>query len=175
MKPRTSKNENMWSFVHVSRSPLDCKEIQPVHPKGNQPWTFIRMTDAEAEAPIFWPPDMKRAGSLEKTLMLGDCGQEEKGMTENEMVGCHHWLNGYEFEQTLGDSEGQGSLVCCSPWGCKKIGLIDWTHVLGSVFLELQRVVFVTLLGGKDMFVEVEELSRKSLHYMIISYVHNLC
>ena len=98
-------------------SPLDCKEIQPVNPKGNQPWIFIGRTDAEAEAPVLWPLDVKN-------LLLGkdpdagkDWRQEEKWMTEDKMVEWHHWLNGYEFEQTLGDRKGQRRLVCCSPWG----------------------------------------------------------
>ena len=99
---------------------LDSKEIKPVNPKGNQPWIFIGRTDAEAEAPIFWPPD-------EKSQLIGkdpdagkDWRQEEKGTTEDEMVGWQHQLNGHEFEQTLGDSERQGSLACCSPWGHKQ-------------------------------------------------------
>ena len=99
-------------------SPLDSKEIQPVHPKGNQPWIFIGRTDAEAEAPILGPPNMK-SWLPEKAPDAGkDWRQEEKGVTEDEMVGWHHWLDGHEFEQTSGDR--QGSLVCCSPWGCKE-------------------------------------------------------
>ena len=98
-------------------SPLDCKEIQPVHPKGDQSCVFIARTDAKVEAPIHWPPDGK-ANSLENTLMLGKIeGQEEKWATEDEMVGCHRQLKGHEFEQTLGDSE---ELKCCSSWGCKE-------------------------------------------------------
>ena len=100
---------------------LDCKEIQPVHPKGNQHWIFIGRTDAEAEAPILWPPDVK-SWFIGKGSDAGkDWGQEEKGATEDKMVRQHHQLNGHEFEETPGDSEGQGSLVCCSPWGCKEL------------------------------------------------------
>ena len=96
-------------------SPLDCKEIKPVNPKGNQFWIFIRRTDAEAEAPILWPPDVK-SRLIRKGPDAGkDWKQEEKGMTEDEMVGWHHWLNGHELEQFPGDGEGQGNLVCCSP------------------------------------------------------------
>ena len=105
--------EDSWEY-------LDCKEIQPVNPKGNKSWIFIRGTEAEAEAPILWPSDVKN-------WLIGkdpDAGkglrQKEKGMTEDEMVGWHHWLNGHEFEQAPGDGEGQGSLVCCSSWGCKE-------------------------------------------------------
>ena len=87
--------------------------------KWNQPWIFIRRTDAEAEAPILWPPDAK-SWLIAKDLDAGkDWGQEEKWETEDEMVGWHHRLSGHEFEQIPGDTEGQGSLVCCSPWGHK--------------------------------------------------------
>ena len=100
-------------------SPMGSKEIKPVNPKGNQPWMFIGMTDAEAGAPIHWPPDVK-SWLIGKDPDSGkDWRQKEKGMTEGEMVGWHHWLNGHEFEQAPGDGEGQGSLVCCSPWGHK--------------------------------------------------------
>ena len=106
-------------------SPLDCKEIKPVSPKGNQPGIFIGRTDAEAEAPVLWPP-------YAKSQLIGkdpdggkDWGQEEKGMTEDEMTGWHHWLNGHVFVQTLGDGEGQGSLVCCSAWGHKESNTIE--------------------------------------------------
>ena len=100
-------------------SPLDSKEIHPVNPKGDQSWEFIGRADTEAEAPILWPPDAK-SQIIGKDPDAGkDWGQEEKGTTEDEMVGWHHRLNGHEFEQTPGDSEGQGSLECCSPWGQK--------------------------------------------------------
>ena len=114
-----------WRFQIVVlentlESPLDYKEIKPVNPKGNQPWIFIERTDAEAEAPILWLPDVKNWLIWKDPDAGKHWGQEEKGMTEDEMVGWHHWLNGHEFEQTLAGSEGQGSLVCCSPWGCKE-------------------------------------------------------
>ena len=105
-------------------SPLDCKEIKPVNPKGNQPWLFTGRTDTEAEAPILCPPDGK-SRLIGKDPDAGkDRRQEEKGMTGDEMVGWHHLHNGQEFEQTLADSEGQGSLICCSPRGHK-----SWTHL----------------------------------------------
>ena len=98
---------------------FDSKGIKPVNPKGNQPWIFMARTDAEVEAPILWPPDAN-SQLIKKDPDAGkDWQKEKKGATENEMVEWHHRLNGHEFEQTLGDSEGQGSLVCCSPWGCK--------------------------------------------------------
>ena len=97
-------------------SPLDSKEIKPVSPKGKQPWILTWRTDAEAEAPILWPPDVKSWLTGKDPDAGKDWGPKEKGMTEDEMVGWHHWLNGRESEQTLGDSEGQGS----RPWGCRK-------------------------------------------------------
>ena len=98
-------------------SPLDSKEIQPVNPKGNKSWLFIGKTDAEAEAPILWPPDAKN-GLIGKDPDAGkDWRQEEKGTTEDEMVGWHHLLDGQGFEKTPRDSEGQGSLECHRPWG----------------------------------------------------------
>ena len=111
-----------FSFLKPEKtleSPLNSKEIQPVHPKGNQSWIFIGRTEAEAEAPILWPPDAKSQLTGKDPDVRKDWGREEKGVTEDEMVGWHHRLSGHEFEQTLGDSEGQGSLVCCSPWGHK--------------------------------------------------------
>ena len=113
-----------WGIMVLEKtleSPLDSKEIKLVNPKGNQPWIFFGRTDTEAEAPILWLPDGK-SGLIGKNTDAGkDWGQEEKGTTEDEMVRQHHWLNGHEFEQTPGYSEGQGSLVCCSPWGCKQL------------------------------------------------------
>ena len=94
---------------------------KPTSPKGNQPWIFIGRTDAEAEAPIVWPPDAKSQLIGEDPDAGKDWGQ--KRATEDEIVGWHHRLNGNEFEQAPGDSEGQGSLVCCSSWGCKELGM----------------------------------------------------
>ena len=110
----------LWLLKTTRESPLDCKEIKPVNPKGNQSWIFIGRTDAEAEAPILWPPDVKCQLNGKDPDTGKDWGQEEKGMAEDEMVGWHHWLNGHEFEQVLGDSEGHISLACCSPWGSKE-------------------------------------------------------
>ena len=102
-------------------SPLDCKEIQLVNAKGNQSWIFIGSTDGEAEAPILWPSHAKNWLTGKDPDAGKDWRQEEKGMTENEMIGWHHRLSGHEFEQTLGVGDGQGGLVCCSPWGCKEL------------------------------------------------------
>ena len=102
-------------------SPLDYKEIRLVNPEENKPWIFIGSTDAKAEAPILWPSDAKSQLIGKDPYPGKDCRQEEKGATEDEMVGWHHWLNGHEFEQTQGDSEGQGSLVNFSSLGCKTL------------------------------------------------------
>ena len=123
-----------WTLVleKTLGSPLNCKEIPLVNPKGNQPWIFIGRIDAEAETPIPWPPDGKN-------LLIGkdpdagkDWRQEEKGTAEDEMIGWHHQLDGHEFEQALKFADGQGSLVCCSPWG-GRVGH-DWMSELNWHF-----------------------------------------
>ena len=106
----------LWCW-RTLESPLDCEEIQPVHLKGNQSWIFTGRTDAKAEAPILWPLDSKSQLIGEDPDSGKDWGQKEKGMAEDEMFGWYHQLNGHEFEQAPGDSEGQGILTCCSPWG----------------------------------------------------------
>ena len=124
------KNWCFWTVVleKTLESPLDSKEIQLVHPKGNQFWIFIGRTDAESEVPILWPPAAKK-WLIGKDPDAGkDWRQEEKGMTEDEMVGWYHQLNGHEFEQAPGVGDGQGSLVCCSPWG-HTVGL-NWVTEL---------------------------------------------
>ena len=121
----------LWIVVleKTLESPLGCKKIKSVNLKGNQLWIFTGRTDAEAEAPTLRPPDLK-SQLIGKDPDAGkDWGQEEKGMTEDEMVGWHHWLNGHEFEQIPGDSEGQGILACYSPWGHKEL---DTTEPLNS-------------------------------------------
>ena len=126
------KNWCFWIVVleKTLESPLGCKEIKPVNPKGNQAWIFIGRTDGEAEAPILLPPDAK-SWLIGKDPDTGkDWRQEEKGATEDEMVGWHHQLDGHEFEQALGVGDGQGSLVCCSLWSPKSwTRLSDWTEL----------------------------------------------
>ena len=99
---------------------MDCKEIKLVNPKGNQPLIFVGRTDAEAEALILWPRDVKSQLIVKDPDAGKDQGQEEKGVTEDEMVGWHHQRNGHEFEPIQGDGEGQGSLACYSPSGCNE-------------------------------------------------------
>ena len=103
-------------------SPLDCKEIQPVHSKGDQSWEFIGRTDAET--PVLCPPDVK-SQLIGKDTNAGKDGGQEKGVTEDEMVGWHHRLNGHGFGQTPGVGDGQGGLACCSSWGCKESGMTE--------------------------------------------------
>ena len=124
------KNLCFWTVVleKTLESPLDCKEIQPVYPKGYQSWIFIGRTDAEAEAPVLWPSDAKSRLTGKDHDAGKEWRQEEKGMTEVEMVGWHHWLNGHGFEQALGDGVGQGSMACWSPWGRKESDMTEWLN-----------------------------------------------
>ena len=122
------KNWCLWTVVlkKTPESPLDCREIQPVHPKGSHSWIFIGRTDAEA--PIIWPPNVKNWLIWKEPVAGKDWRWEEKGTTEDEMVGWHHWLNGHEFEPALGVGDGQGILACCSPWGCKESDTTEWLN-----------------------------------------------
>ena len=122
-----------WTVVleKTLESPLACKEIISVHPNGNQSWVFIGRTDAEAETPVLWPSHVK-SWLIGKDLDAGrDCGQEEKGRTEDEMAGWHHWLNAHESEWTPGVGDGQGGLACCDSWGHKELDTserLSWTE-----------------------------------------------
>ena len=124
------KNWCFWTVVleKTLDSPLNCKEIQPVHPKGNQSWVFIGRTDAEAETPALWPPDVKSWLFRKDSDAGKGWKQEDKGTTEDEMVGWHHQLNGDEFEQTLGVGDGQGGLACYSPWSLKALDMTMWLN-----------------------------------------------
>ena len=122
-------------------SPLDCREIQPVHSKGDQPWDFFGRNDAKAETPVFWPPHSK-SWLIGKDSDAGrDWGQEEKGMTEGEMAGWHHWLDGCESWWTPGVGDGQGGLACCDSWGCR-VGH-HWATELNWCFL---NVIFFDII-----------------------------
>ena len=115
-------------------NPLDCEDIQPANSKGNQSRIFIGRTSTEGETPILWPPGVK-SWLIGKDLDAGkDWRQEEKGTTEDQMVGWHHRLNGREFEQHLGDDEEQGSLACCSPWGPKELDTTETKKLKGHGF-----------------------------------------
>ena len=115
----------LWCWRRLFRVPWTARRSNYFSPKGNQPWILIGRTDAKADAPTLWAPDVKSQLIGKDSDAGKDWGQEEKGVTENEMIGWRHWLNGHEFEQTPGDDEGQGSLACCSPWGCKELDMTE--------------------------------------------------
>ena len=127
----------------ILESPLDCKEIQPVHPKADQSWGFIGRTDAEAETPVLWPPDAKSWLIWKDPDAGKDWGQEEKGTTEDETVGWHHRLDGHEFEWTPGVGDGQGGLACCDSWGRKES---DTTEQL--IWSEDPVTIYFVVLGS---------------------------
>ena len=125
------KAELNWCFQIVEKtleSALDCKEIQPVHPKGDQPWDFFGRNDAKAETPVLWPPHVKSWLIGKESDAGRDWGQEEKGTTEDEMAGWHHRLDGRESEWTPGVGDGQGGLVCCGSWGCEESDTTEWLN-----------------------------------------------
>ena len=129
------KNWCFWTVVleKTLESPLECKEIQPVHPKGDQSWVFIGRTDVKAETPILWPPDAKSWLTVKDPDAGKNWGQEEKGATEDKMLGWHQQVNGHGFGWTLGVGDGQGGLACCSSWCCKESDMterLNWTETL---------------------------------------------
>ena len=142
------KNWCFWTVVleETLESPLDCKEIQPVHPKGDQSWVFIGRTDAEAETPILWPPHGKSWLIGKDPDGWEGLGQEEKGMTEDEMAGWHHRLDGHEFEWTPEVGDGQGGLVCCNSCGRKESDTTEWLNLtdwLTDVLLTVVRLLYL--------------------------------
>ena len=151
-------------------SPMDTKEIKPASPKGNQSWLFTVKTDAEAEAPILWPPDAK-SQLIGKDPDAGkDWGQEERRVTEDE-VGWHHWLSGCEFEQAPGVGDGQGSLACCSSWGCKES---DTTVRLNWCFLPLQRRWRSGCGGNSTNFGSIKNFANLlRLHFPVLTFPLN--
>ena len=127
------KNWCFWIVVleKTLESPFDCKEIKSVNPKENQPRIFTGKTDTEAETLILWPHDMKSWLTEKDSASGKGWKQEKKGTTEDEIIGCHHQLNGHESEQALGDDDGKGSLAYCNPWGHKELTwLSDWTSLI---------------------------------------------
>ena len=142
------KNWCFWTLVteKTLESPLDCKEIQLVNPKGKQSWIFIGRTDAEAETPILWPPDAKNWLIWKDPDAGKDWRWEEKGTTEDEMVGWHHWLNGHGFGWTPGVGDGQGGLVCCDSWGRKELDMteqLNWISKISSSFFTYNVHLFI--------------------------------
>ena len=139
------KNWCYWTVVleKTLENSLYFKEIQPVYPKGDQSWVFIGSTDVEAETPILWPTDVKSWLILKDPDVGKDWGQEKKGMTEDDMVGWHHRLNGHGFGWTLAVDDGQGGLACCGSWGCKES---DTTEQLNWTEYHIQIIAFDTWL-----------------------------
>ena len=144
------KNWYFWIVVleKTLESPLDSKEIQPVHPKGDQSWVFIGRTDAEAETPILWPPHAKSWFIWKDPHAGKDWGQEEKGTTEDEMVGWHHRHNGHGFGWTPGVGDGQGGLACCGSWGRKKLDMterLNWNWVTLQQWEQIIYILFYAI------------------------------
>ena len=144
------KNWCPWTVVldKTLESPLDCKDIKPVNPKRKLSWIFIRRTDTEAEASKLWPPDAKNWHIWKDPDAGKDCRQE-KGSTEDEMVGWHHWLDGHEFEPASNVGDGQGSLVCFSPWawGLKELDMTEWLN-----WTKASRIYFIQFSSVAQLF-----------------------
>ena len=148
------KNWCFWTVVleKTLESPLDCKEIQPVHSEGDQSWVFFGRNDAKAETPILWPPHAK-SWLIGKDSDAGkNWGQEEKGMTEDKRVGWHHWLDGHESEWTPGDGDGQGGLACCDSWDGKESNITEWLNWTDwtdseNFYKKIFKTLFVSFLS----------------------------
>ena len=149
------KNWCFWTVVleKTLESPLACKDIQPVHSEGDQPWVFFGRNDAKAETPVLWPPHVKSWLTGKDSDAGRDWGQEEKGMTEDEMAGWHHRLDVREFEWTLVDGDGQGGLVCCNSWGRKELDTterLNW--ILHCVYVPQLSYPFICWWTSNDFF-----------------------
>ena len=159
------KNWCFWTVVleKTLASPLDCKEIQPVHSEGAQPWDFFGRNDAKAETPVLWPHHTKN-WLIKRLWCWEGLGQEEKGTTEDEMAGWHHWLCGHESEWTLGVGDGQGGLVCCDSWVTKsRTWLSNWTELNW-------RYNSICLLEKKLIFSRISVLFRYKWHNDNLNY-----
>ena len=158
-------------------SPLDCKEIKPGNPKGNQPWIFIGRTDAEAEIPILWPRG-KELTPWKRPWCWKDWGQEEKGMTEDEAVRWHHRHDGHEFEQAPGVGDGQGGLACCSPWGSKESDMTERLNWTEQCYLKLIEhliqpgTILRALYGWVPLNIKPAQRHRHN-HYQYLSHMKN--
>ena len=165
------KNWCFWTVVleKTLESPLDCKEMQLVHSEGEQPWDFFGRNDAKAETPVLWPPHAK-SWLIGKDCDAGrDWGQEEKGMTEDEMAGWHYQLDGHESEWTPGVGDGQGGLVCCDSWGCKesdRTEQLNWTELKGAKCQKHYVLTMISSLVAHIFFIFLYSL----LYSYIISF-----
>ena len=163
------KNWCFWTEVleKTLESPLDCKEIQPVHPKGDQSWKCIGRTDAEAETPIIWPPDAKSWLTGKDADAGKDWGQEKKGMTEDEMVVWYHRLNRHGFGWTPGVGDGEGGLVCCGSRGRKELDMTGWLNWTTAQF---QAFVLVPLQSALHIIAKVRT---KFYCLLLLTYIMN--
>ena len=167
------KNCCFWTMVleKTLASPLDCKEIQPVHSEGYQPWDFFGRNDAKAETPVFWPPHTKNWLIGKDSDAGRDWGQEEKGTTEDEMAGWHRWLDRRGSEWTLGVGDGQGGLACCNSWGRKELDMteqLNWTeliHILSNLLGRIPREL--TYLPFQKVPVLTAEWYLNFYHYPV--------
>ena len=144
------KNWCLQTVEKILESHLDCKEIKSVNPKGNQSWILIGRTDPEPETLILWPPEANSRLIGKDSDAGKDWRQEEKEMTEDEMIGWHYQLNGHEFEQAPGDGDGQGGLVCCSPLGCKELDTTEWLNNNKSHYGGLHPCDLLSCLAVSD-------------------------
>ena len=179
------KNWCLWTVIleKTLESPLDCKEIQPVHSEGDQPWDFFGTNDAEAETPVLWPPHVK-SWLIGKECDAGrDWGQEEKGTTEDEMAGWHHGLDGRESEWTPGVGDGQGGLACCNSWGRKESDTteqLNWNWIYRSLvylgrYIPKYFILFVAMVNAIVSLISFSTFSllvyrNASNFYMLILY-----
>ena len=142
----------LWCWRRLLRVPWTCKEIQPVHSEGDQPWDFFGRNDAKAETPVLWPPDVK-SWLIGKDFDAGrDLGQEEKGTTEDEMAGWHHWLDGRESEWIPRVDDGQGGLACCDSWGRKELDTterLNWTELNWSLEKSFPHIIWSNSIFAK--------------------------
>ena len=166
------KNCCFWTVVleKTLESPLHCKKIQTVHPKGYQSWMFIGSTDVEVESQLLWPPDAKN-WLIGKDPDVGkDWRQNEKGTPEDEMVGWHHWLNGLEFELALEVGDGQGGLACCSPRGHKELDMTEWLNwlmyrIFANVYMYVCMYVCMYVEWGAIAFSDKVNKEKENLSW----------
>ena len=162
------KNWCFWTVVleKTLKSPLNCKEIQPVHSEGDQPWVFFGRNDAKAETPILWPPHVK-SWLIGKDFDAGrDWGQEEKGTTEDEMAGWHDWLNGRESEWTPGVGDRQGGLACCNSWSRKESDTTEWLD-----WIELKSIYAIYIQPSHNLSQEPVVM----IFFFSHSWICNFC
>ena len=173
---RVLKNWCFWTVVleKTLESPLDCKEIKPVNPKGNQSWILFGRTDAEVEATILWPPDVKN-WPFKKDPDAGTDWKQEKGTEEDETVGWHHWLDGHGFESALGIGDRQGRLACCNPWGHKELDTTEWLNYTELIWVwNSGSAKHLTISNGKPRLGITDSKKNLAILYPVVlkGYLH---